>query len=208
METNQKISLLRMIRRLGWILPALLFAAPTYAVVCGAGTFDRLTSEADAAVKARITWIDPAPPFEHIAFTAEVILVLGPGDGEIPETFAAEVPFPLWPRELAVPYREGELVILILSRRTGELRIVNNLNAILPTVPNPEANLEGGDAGSLEERLVGELLAYIDYAADDIPERPGIPGYGEELPPIIVTWEEQAQPVVREALAWWGENHD
>ncbi len=146
-----------------------LLAAAAEAVVVGSGPFEGMISRADAVVTARVAWIDPDPPFETIVFGVDVIEVLSSTDSEVPDSFVADdVAFPLWPKDFAVPYREGESVILVLSRWSGSLNVDNHTHAILPLAPDNVTRPDMGTAAGLEARLICELLAFVGYAADDM----------------------------------------
>ncbi len=147
-----------------WIAAlGLLFALPAPAVVVGDGPFDMLLGQAEVVVRARVSWIDSQPNFEHIAFAVVVEEVLESDGGEVPENLEVEVPFPLWPEGFGVPYRAGEPVILILWRRGGGLKVINCRNSILPAAEKP---VSAPASVGLTERLVAELLAFGEATAD------------------------------------------
>ena len=134
------------------------------AVLVGAGRFDELIGNAKIIVKGKISQIDK-PPFEMIAFRVEVINVLKSDGGEIPRQLCFETPLPIWPKNLGVPYTEGQLIILVLQRIEGKISIENNQGAILPATDKTTVL---GEDSSAARKVFEELRAYLAQTEDEI----------------------------------------
>jgi len=146
------------------IMLLLLTNGPVQAVLVGGGRFDQLIKNAKIIVKGRITKIDE-PPFEMIAFNAEVITVLKSDGTTIPDQLHLEAPAPIWPEGLGIPFTEKQVVLLVLERVNGKIAVVNNMRAILPATNN-KTNLE--DCNSVTRKVFEELQAYLPQTEDKV----------------------------------------
>lgn len=134
------------------------------AVIVGAGRFDQLIGNAKIIVKGQINQIDKQPNFEMIAFGMKVDKVLKSDDGNIPGQLYFETPFPLWPKDLNLPYTEGQSILLVLGRDNGKLYIENNMGAILPATNN-KLTLENNSP--VTRKVFEELRGYLDQTSEE-----------------------------------------
>ncbi len=146
------------------LLFGLLFTTPLYAVIVGAGQFDRLIQNAKIIVKARVTRINE-PSFESVAFKAEVITVLESDSAAIPNQLLLEAPAPIWPKELGVPFAEKQMVLMILSRENDKLAVVNHMGAILPAM---NSKIHHENHISIKRKVFDELRAFLPQAKDEL----------------------------------------
>lgn len=148
--------------KLAAIMLWLIANGTVQAVLTGAGKFDQLIENATIIIKGRVARIDK-PPFEMIAFKADVIEALKTDGGEISTQLYFEAPFPLWPDDLGIPFAQGQCVLLVLHRANGKIYIENNQGAILPATSgklNPDAN------SSATRKVFEELWACLDPTQD------------------------------------------
>jgi len=157
--------LARIIQFLGLaLLLGLLFPVSSYAVLVGAGPFDRLIQNAKIVVKARVTQIEKSS-FESVAFRAKTIAVLKGDAAAIPNQLALEAPDPIWPKNLGVPFVEKQVVLLILQTRNGKLVIVNHMGAILPAT---DSKIHHPNHSTVARKVFDELRAFLPQAKDEL----------------------------------------
>jgi len=142
----------------------LLFPIPSYAILVGAGRFDQLIQNAEIVVKARVTRIEE-PMFERCAFEAEVVAVLKSDGGSIANQLFLKPAFPVWPKELGVPFAEKQMVLMILSRENDKLAVVNHMGAILPAM---NSKIHHENRSSVTRKVFDELRAFLPQAKDEL----------------------------------------
>ena len=139
------------------IVLLVLSNGPVQAVLVGGGRFDLLIKNAEIVVKVRVTQINDSR-FEMIAFRANVVSVLK-GDGRtIPNELQIEAPFPIWPEDLGTPFAKNQIVLLVLSRKSGKVAIRNNLRAIIPAT---ESEVHYSKHSSVVRKVFDELHAFL-----------------------------------------------
>lgn len=156
-------------RRVLWSLVVVMLASTppaAHTVLVGGGRFDLMVSKAEVIVRARVTKIVTAP-FERIAFEGTVLSTLKTDGKPVPKTQSFGAPAPLWPTELGLEFREGQLVLLVLTRKGGGgLNIVNNLGAVLPAAKHrPPDNTKR----SPEKSVFLELRSLLEETTDALP---------------------------------------
>ena len=141
-----------------------LMPSSAHAVSVGAGRFDQMISTADVIVKVRVTEVEHGLS-EMIAFSGEILSTLKTDGKPVSGWQSFEAPYPLWPSELGPKkLREGELLLLVLSRREGKLNITNNLGAILPASGQQLADTTNRSA---EQNVFLELKSLLDKASNN-----------------------------------------
>lgn len=152
--------------RVLWSLVVVMLASPppaAHAVLVGGGRFDLMVSKAEVIVRARVTKIGTAP-FERIAFEGAVLSTLKTDGKPVPKTQSFGAPAPLWPTELGLEFREGQVVLLVLTRKGGGgLNIVNNLGAVLPAAKH---RLPDNTKRSVERSVFLELRSLLEETTD------------------------------------------
>lgn len=141
-----------------------LFPVQSYAILIGAGRFDKLIQKAEIIIKARVIPIDESA-FGIIDFEAEIITVLK-GDGTpIPNRLFLKSAIFIWPGDLSIPFAEKEIVLLVLQRRDGQLAVVNNMRAILPAI---DSKMQHENCSSATKIVFNELCAFLPQAEDKL----------------------------------------
>lgn len=137
---------------------------PAHAVIVGGGRFDKLISDSEVIVKFCVTKVEKAP-FEMIGFSGKVLSVLKVDGKPVASEQTFQTPFPLWPKDLGLEFGERQVVILVLQRTDGVLRIVNNTGAILPAtgIQSPNSSKD-----SAARRVFIELKSFLAITADEM----------------------------------------
>jgi hypothetical protein len=173
-NNSQKRRVIRAIQFAEFVLLfSLLLPASSRAIIVGKGQFAQLIENAEIIVKARIIQINE-PPFEMIAFKADVITILEGDSNQIPNQLLLEAPTPIWPKDLGAPYAEKQVVLLVLHREDGKLTVVNNLRAILPST---DIKIYYDNRCSVTRKVFDELHAYLPQV--------GISKVTEKLPSFL-----------------------
>ncbi len=146
------------------LLFGLLFPVQSYAILIGAGQFDKLIQKAEIVVKARVNPIDESA-FGIIDFEAEIITVLKSDGTPIPNRLFLKSAIFIWPGDLGIPFTEQQIVLLVLQRRDGQLAVVNNMRAILPAT---DSKMQHDNCSSATKIVFNELCAFLPQAEDKL----------------------------------------